>query len=108
MRDHATNGAVEDLGGSSVMEGTVLGVNVVGLPLEVHVLELRAEERTRDVNVLTTDHSHLLALKELLRDGRRKTTKQMALGVNSHLLLKRHFVDLTCPCEWIVDSMVIW
>lgn len=90
--NHATDGLVEDAGGSAEVEGATAGRVVPGHLAKVGmVLELGAEELARDVESLAADNNDLLAVEELLGDDAGKTTKQMALAIDhDHRLEGRH------------------
>lgn len=90
VRDHATDGLVEDSGRSTEVERTSTGGVVSGDLSEVGVvLELRAEELARDVESLATDDNNLLAAKELLGDNGGESAKEMALAIDDDNLLER-------------------
>jgi len=84
--DHATDGLVEDSGRSAEVEGTTTGGVVSGDLSEVGVvLELGAEELSRDVEGLTADDNDLLTAKELLGDNRGESAKEMALAITQQI-----------------------
>jgi len=87
--DHTTDGLVEDSGRSAEVEGTTTGGVVSGDLSEVGVvLELGAEELSRDVEGLTTDNNDLLTAKELLGDNGGESAKKMALAIDDDNLLE--------------------
>merc|ERR1719272_2677282 len=90
VRDHAANGAPEDLGWGPVMERALLWVRVHLLAAELGKLQLVAEEGARDVDILRADTDHLLAIEQLLGESGRETAKKMAATVHHDLRLERH------------------
>ena len=104
MGDHASDGAVEDLGGSAVMEGTRLfRVDDVALVEEVVVTELSQaiqfqhfppfprlctcahlvpEEAARNVDLLAPHHNDFLPIEDLLRDDGGQSSKEVTLAIN--------------------------
>lgn len=85
--NHATDGLVEDSGGSTEVEGTTTGrVETGGLAEVGVVLELSAEELARDVESLSADNDDLLTLEELLGDNTGQTAEQVALAIDNDLL----------------------
>lgn len=83
VRDHATDGLVEDAGGSAEVERATAGRVETGHLAEVGVvLELRAEELARDVEGLAADNDNLLAVEELLSDNGGETTEEVALAID--------------------------
>ena len=81
--NHATDGLVEDAGGSAEVEGTTTSGVVSGDLAHVGgKLELSAEELARDVEGLGADNNDLLTVKELLGHNAGKTTKEVTLAVD--------------------------
>jgi len=90
VRDHAADGAPDHLGGSTLMEGTLLGVGLGADVLELLVLELVAVQGARDVDVFAAHQSDLVAIDELLGDNGGQAAQQVALAINDGFLGK-HF-----------------
>lgn len=83
MRNHTTDGLVEDSGWGTEMERTSTGWVVSGHLSEVGVvLELRTEELSRDVQGLTSYNDDLLAVEQLLCNSACKSTKKVTLGID--------------------------
>jgi len=90
VRNHTTDGLVEDSGGSAEVEGTNASGVVSGHLAQIGmVLELSAEELARDVEGFAADDNDLLTVEELLGDNAGKTTKEVALAVNDNNRLER-------------------
>lgn len=88
--DHATDGLVEDSGGSTEVEGTSAGGVVTGHLSQVGVvLEFCTEELARDVERFTADNNDLLTAEELLSDNAGKSAKEMALAIDDDNRLER-------------------
>mmetsp|Transcript_173191 Transcript_173191/g.421274 ORF Transcript_173191/g.421274 Transcript_173191/m.421274 type:complete len:216 (+) Transcript_173191:80-727(+) len=90
VRNHAADGAPEDLGGRAEVEWSLPGVGVHLLALEVRILQLVAVERTGDVDVLSADARDMLAVQQLLCERGCKPTQQVAAAVNDNLLPEGH------------------
>jgi len=93
VRNHTTDGLVEDSRWSTEMEWTTSGWVVSSHLSEVGVvLQLSTEELSRDVKSLTSHNNDLLAVEELLSHGTGQATKEMTLAINSDGVLEgRHF-----------------
>ena len=60
------------------MKWPVLRVRVVGLALELRILELVSVQGPRNVHILCPHAHHVLPVQELLRDHRRQPAEQVA------------------------------
>jgi len=81
--NHSSDGLVEDPRGSSEMERTGLpGVDQMLLVQVSVVSELVPEERTRNVDLLTSNNSNLLTAQDLLGNDRSETTEQVTFAVD--------------------------
>mmetsp|Transcript_47828 Transcript_47828/g.87948 ORF Transcript_47828/g.87948 Transcript_47828/m.87948 type:complete len:207 (-) Transcript_47828:112-732(-) len=86
--DHASHSPPEHLGWSAVVEWTTTRVGVHLLALKVCVLELVAEERAGDVDVLGAQACHMLTVEEFLGYNGCESAEQVSLAINDHLLLE--------------------
>lgn len=61
------------------------------LAQESLVLQLRAEELSRNVEGFTSDNYNLLAIEQLLGDGTGQATEKMSLAIDNNLEIEeRH------------------
>ena len=72
MGDHTTDGPPEDTRRSTLVNGTLLGVDVAPLPLEGGVLVLVLDEEAGDVHLLTSDDNLLEKDGEKEKGGKRR------------------------------------
>lgn len=77
--DHTTDGLVQDAGRSTEVEGTVSLVVTSTLTKVSVVLQLGAEEFTRNVQSLSANNNDLLTVKNLLSNDTGKTTEKVSL-----------------------------
>ena len=61
-----TNGAPEDLGGGTEVDGTMRRLGVHAFAKESHVLHLLSNKSARHANFLASDYDYFLAIKQLL------------------------------------------
>lgn len=99
VRDHAAKDAPEDLGRLTVVKRTVGGVHVAAQAFEGGVLELLAEQRVGDVNLLAAHNGDLLAAEELLGNDGRQAALEVAAAINDQLLLKRRHFGRLSVCD---------
>lgn len=88
VADHAADSLVEDAAGGAEVEGASGLVEAGGLAQVGVVFELVAEELARDVEVLATHNSDVLAVENFLGHDGSETTEEVVLAVNDNLLLK--------------------
>lgn len=110
VRNHASDGAPQDFGGSAEVNGAVRRFGVHTLAEEPHVLHLLPDETSGNGYLLAPDHHHLLPVQKFLRHDRRQSTQHVVPRVHHHPLRANsgpgnHFrscIDLTvtlCACE---------
>ena len=99
VRDHTADGTPEDLGRSTVMERTMLGVHVVGLALESLVLQLLTVEAVSHLDGFTADNGDLLTVQQLLGNDGCQSALDVATPVDDQLLLERHFDCFSSNCK---------
>lgn len=87
VSNHAPDGPPEDLGRGSVVVGTMGGPDVRALLQERKVLQLVAEERAGDVDLLATDHNEALAVEDLLGDDGSQTTEKVAATIDDEVVV---------------------
>ena len=87
---HAADHAPDDLGRSPVVDRTTLRVRERALAKESSELDLVADQRSRNVHVLTPNNDNLLALQKLLGNEGGKTAKEMATSVDNDSLFEHH------------------
>ena len=70
------------------VDGTALGVGRSAFSQKIFKFDLVTMKRTRDIELLATDHHHALASEELFRDDGCQTTQEVAAAVNGDSFLK--------------------
>ena len=90
--EHATDGALEDLGGAALVVGATAGVGVALLVHEGAEFDLVPVERARDLEGLAADSHDLLPAEELLGDNGSSTAHEVAAEVNDDGLFEH--------CDW--------
>ena len=69
-KNRPTNGAPEDLGGGTEVDGAMGGFGVHAFAKEPQVFHLLPHQPARDANLFTANDHHFLAVQKLLRhDG---------------------------------------
>ena len=86
MGDHAADGAPEDAGRGTIMEGALRRVGIGPLAQELHVAGVVTRQAARDHELLASHHDHLLARKQLLGHNRGQPAEQVPTAVDDHLL----------------------
>jgi len=91
--DHATNDTPQDTRGSTEVDHAAVGVGVHATAEESLELELVAEQRARDVDLLSANQNDLLAVQELLGDIRSQAAHHVALAIDNDDLLKHRWLE---------------
>ena len=86
--DHASDASPEHSGWASEVLEVSSGVGVVSLVSDLFLVKVVSEQRSADVDLLTSDDNDLLASEDLLSHDRSKSSVQMASSVYDNLLFE--------------------